>query len=355
MPLRVYARVKDGDFSKKNLTFNNGSVKIHYKQYKKKHDFTINKIWNTSYNNSKIFHDLYSNSAHYFVSYWVAFGYTGSGKTYTTTNILKELLNHLLLSTKSEVSISAIQIYEDDILDLINDNNKCKYFKTDKLIIKDNIRKSVHNADEIIKTILDNRTVASTKMNVDSSRSHAIITIYHEKKKYVIVDMAGQEFGDPNNKNSEIQKQANNINLNMLALKECIRAHHAKKPYIPYRRTLLTLAIKPLFEHKCNSAFICTVSLKQSVYYQIDSLRYASALFKTNDEIQRQDSHYKLIYDDFCRYIEGSEFVSFIEKDIRQEMRQGDYSHVHQIDKVLKKKEKYIERLRYQMKSYEKL
>ena len=94
-----------------------------------------------------------------------------------------------------------------------------KYFKTDKLIIKDNIRKSVHNADEIIKTILDNRTVASTKMNVDSSRSHAIITIYHEKKKYVIVDMAGQEFGDPNNKNSEIQKQANNINLNMLALK----------------------------------------------------------------------------------------------------------------------------------------
>ena len=34
-------------------------------------------------------------------------------------------------------------------------------------------------------------------------------------------------------------------------------------------------------------------------------------------------------------------------------MRQGDYSHVHQIDKVLKK-EKYIERLRYQMKSYEK-
>ena len=163
-----------------------------------------------------------------------AFGYTGSGKTYATTNILKIIKSSVIIY-KSEVSISAIQIYEDDILDLINDNNKCKYFKTDKLIIKDNIRKSVHNADEIIKTILDNRTVASTKMNVESSRSHAIITIYHEKKKYVIVDMAGQEFGDPNNKNSEIQKQANNINLNMLALKECIRAHHAKKPYIPYR------------------------------------------------------------------------------------------------------------------------
>jgi hypothetical protein len=355
MPLRVYTRVKDCDFSKKDITYNNGSVKIHYKQYKKKYDFTINKIWNTSYNNSKIFHDLYSKSSHYFVSYWVAFGYTGSGKTYTTTNIIKELLNHLLLSTKSEVSISAIQIYEDDILDLINNNNKCKYFKTDKLIIKDNIRKSVHNADEIIKTILDNRTVASTKMNVDSSRSHAIITIYHEKKKYVIVDMAGQEFGDPNNKNSEIQKQANNINLNMLALKECIRAHHAKKPYIPYRRTLLTLAIKPLFEHNCNSAFICTVSLKQSIYYQIDSLRYASALFKTKDENNKKDNHYKSVFNDYCNYIEGHEWCNFLEKDIRQEMKLGDYKNVNQIENILNKKERYIEKLRHQMKSYEKL
>ena len=36
-------------------------------------------------------------------------------------------------------------------------------------------------------------------------------------------------------------------------------------------------------------------------------------------------------------------------------MKEGDYKHVHQIENVLKKKEKFIERLRYQMKSYEKL
>lgn len=355
MPLRVYCRVKDGDFNKKNLVCDNGHVKIKYKQYKKTHYFNVNKIWNTSYNNSKIFNDLYSKSSQYFVSYWVAFGYTGSGKTYTTTNILRELLNHLLISKSSNINISAIQIYEDDILDLLNANNKCKYYKTDKLIIKDNVKISVENADDVINTILENRNVASTIMNVDSSRSHAIITIYCNKKKYVIVDMAGQEFGNPDNKNSQIQKQANNINLNMLALKECIRAYHAKKPYIPYRRTLLTLAIKPLFEHKCNSAFICTVSMNHTLYYQIDSLRYASALFKTKDEQKKENSHYELIYNDYCSYIENTEWYNFIEKDIRQEMREGDYKHVHQIDKVLKKKEKFIERLRYQMKSYEKL
>ena len=36
MPLRVYARVKDGDYPKKNITYNNGSVKIDYKHNKKK-------------------------------------------------------------------------------------------------------------------------------------------------------------------------------------------------------------------------------------------------------------------------------------------------------------------------------
>jgi hypothetical protein len=355
MPLRVYCRVRDGDFERKNVNYKNGHSIITYNQYKKDHSFNINKIWNTSYDNDKIFHDLYSKSSHYFVSYWVAFGYTGSGKTYTTTNILKKLLEHLLLTNKSEVFISAIQIYEDEILDLINNNHKCKYFKTDKLIIKDNLKKSITNADEIINLIQENRTVASTIMNADSSRSHAIITVYNNKKKYVIVDMAGQEFGNPDNKNTELQKQANSINLNMLALKECIRAHHAKKTYIPYRRTLLTLALKPLFHHNCNNAFICTISLNQSKYYQIDSLRYASALFKTKEENKKANNHYNRVYSDFCDYIEGSEFVSFIEKDMRQEMRNGDFSHINKIDMVLKKKEKYIEKLRYQMKSYEKL
>jgi len=355
MPLRVYCRSKDGDFLNKNVNLHNEGIKITYNQYKKKNNFIINKIWNSSYNNDKIFNDLYSNCNNYYVSYWVAFGYTGSGKTYTTMNIITNLINHLLLSSKSEITISALQIYDEDILDLMNNNNKCKYFKTDKLIIKNETRVHVTNSKDVIETITTNRTVASTKMNVDSSRSHAIISIFHNKKKYVIVDMAGQEFGDPNNKNSDIQKQANNINLNMLALKECIRAYHSKKKYIPYRRTLLTLALKPLFEHNCNSAFICTVSLTHTKYYQIDSLRYAAALYKTTKENNDNNNHYNLIFNDLCNYIEENEYCNFHEKDIRQEMKNGNFKNIHQIDAILDKKEIYISKLKRQLKSYEKL
>lgn len=355
MPLRVYCRTKDGDLLKKNICLHNEGVKITYKQHKKSNNFIVNKIWNTYYTNDTIFNELYSNCSHYYVSYWVAFGYTGSGKTYTTINILTNLLNHLLLSSQSDLYISALQIYDENILDLMNNNKKCKYFKTDKLIIKNESRIPITNVNDVIETITKNRTVASTIMNIDSSRSHALISIFHNKKKYVIVDMAGQEFGNINNKNYIIQKQANNINLNMLALKECILAYHSKQSYIPYRRTLLTLALKPLFEHNCNSAFICNISLNHTKYYQIDSLRYASTLYKTIKNNNEKNSHYNLIFNDLCNYIEDNEWCNFYEKDLRQEMKNGNFANIHQIENILNKKEKYISKLKRQIKSYEKL
>ena len=55
MPLRVYCRVKDGDFQNKNVSLHNEGVKITYKQRKKVNNFIINKIWNTSFTNDKIF------------------------------------------------------------------------------------------------------------------------------------------------------------------------------------------------------------------------------------------------------------------------------------------------------------
>ena len=92
--------------------------------------------------------------------------------------------------------------------------------------------------------------------------------------------MAGQENGNTNMKNGKaIQKEGTKINLNMLVVKECIRAMHNKKPYIPFRRCLLTLALKPMFFTRCYTAFICTISGEHDNYYQMDSIRFASALY----------------------------------------------------------------------------
>ena len=114
-------------------------------------------------------HSIFNNN------YWILFGFTGTGKTYTTIGILKQLLNIY----KNNLSLSAIQIYNNDIYDIIT-NKKLKYFKTSKLVIKDMTSKNIVNEQDIkhfIKTFDTNRSKSKTNYNNTSSRSHAIISV----------------------------------------------------------------------------------------------------------------------------------------------------------------------------------
>jgi len=84
-------------------------------------------------------------------------------------------------------------------------------------------------------------------------------------------------------------------------------------------------------------------------------LRYASTLYKASKDNNEKNNHYNLIFNDLCNYIEVNEWCNFHEKDIRQEMKDGNYKNIHQIETILDKKEKYIAKLKRQIKSYEKL
>ena len=55
----------------------------------------------------------------------------GTGKTYTTMSILNQLLSYF----QQQITVSAFQIYNNDIYDLLT-NKPLKYFKTTKLVIK---------------------------------------------------------------------------------------------------------------------------------------------------------------------------------------------------------------------------
>jgi hypothetical protein len=317
MPIQVYCRIRDGKFDK---IFNDEiSCNLHVTHKRTKHDFEVNKIWNNGETNDEIFEDLFPMTKSHFVNYWVAFGYTGSGKTYTTTHLLQNLYNHLKVDNKGALLISAIQIYNDNIYDLFNKNNKLPYYKTNELVIKNVTKKKNEDIDVIMQMIQCNRTTAQTELNFCSSRSHAIITIHYNKKKYVIVDMAGQETNSSINKDTEIQKQANNINLNMLALKECIRCVKEKNKYVPYRRTLLTLALRPIFEDSCNVSFLCNVNMKQHLYYQLDSMKYASFLFSKNNKRQNRNHG---IFKKYTSYIQDIGWYECNERMIWSDMKE---------------------------------
>ena len=351
MPIEIFSRVRDGTISQVSGGPNVSNIR--YTHNKKHFHFKINRLWDKGEDNEYIFNDLIERkklSSHIF---WVAFGYTGSGKTYTIYSLLEELL-YSLRKANADIDVSAYQIYDRNIYDMLNNNQELKIYKTNNLVVNGLTTKRLTNIREFITTIQSNRAMASTKMNDVSSRSHAMIEISVGRKKYTLVDMAGQESGATCSDNEKlVQKQGRAINLNMLALKECIRRYNKKEKHIPFRGCLLTLALKPMFMEDCYVAFICTLSTKHSVYYQMDSLRYASALYD-NKETNKEKLYYE-VFDKYTKYINEVGWIGCEERELWRRMRGGNFNRCHKLRPYIKEKLKHIHDFSRFLKKYEKI
>lgn len=346
MPLEIYCRVKDNPIKYKILTDNITNLCIPYK--KKEFKFNVHDIFQ-NINNKDIFKKLI-NKKQSLINYWVLFGYTGTGKTYTTNGLLYELLSYY----GNNIKVSAVQIYNNDIYDMFT-NQKLKYFKTLKLVIKNKTIKNIECEDDIVvflKILKKNRTQNKTDYNSVSSRSHAIITVFVENKQYIIVDMAGQESG-VNYKNKQIQKEGSANNLNMLALKECIRSFYNKDPYIPYRRTLITFALKSIFNINNNTSFICTISSNMYIYNQIDSLKYANQLFECCNK--ENSVNYNEFLKDYNNYIIDSGWYTSNDIKIWREIKKNKFDNLKNIYKNLDKKIRLLDKFKSCLIKYQKI
>ncbi len=345
MVLNVYCRVKDKPVNFKILNDNICNLTIPYK--KKQFEFNINHIFQ-NVDNQAVFNKLMQHDSN--KNYWVLFGFTGTGKTYTTNGILNELLRFY----KNNIQISAIQIYNNDVYDLIS-NKKLKYYKTNKLVIRNKKIKRIDNQTDIqdfIKLMHKNRSQNKTDFNSVSSRSHAIITILIKDQEYTIVDMAGQESG-VNYQNKKIQQEGACNNLNMLALKECIRSYYNNDKYIPYRRTLLTFALKPMFNLQHNTSFICTISTEMPIYNQIDSLKYANQLFECskNETVVSYDHFLR----DYNKYIIDSGWYTSNDIKIWREIKKKNYKNIKHISSYLNKKMNILQNFKNILNRYQKI
>ena len=94
---------------------------------------------------------------------------------------------------------------------------------------------------------LNVRTTGVTGMNMDSSRSHAVLQIVIKDPKLKaygklsFIDLAGSERGaDTIEQNKQTRLDGAEINKSLLALKECIRALDQDKRHTPFRGSKLT-------------------------------------------------------------------------------------------------------------------
>ena len=210
----------------------------------------------------------------------MAYGATGSGKTYTIVGgsesekegLLPRTVDRLfkILDSKPESSVefSAIQIYENQVFDMISPSDRKKRDKGLKFRIREHWdeqlkQKMVHLQGVETKTIrsrneflsvfqnaIQHRIFAETKMNRQSSRSHCLflfkVIIMDRNLNKVstgnlyVVDLAGAENSNDAGTSGTELKQGCSINSSLLALSQVIYALSEKKKHIPYRNSVLT-------------------------------------------------------------------------------------------------------------------
>ena len=99
----------------------------------------------------------------------------------------------------------------------------------------------------------------------------------------VFVDLAGNEYGrDVKNKDVQEERERNEINKSLLALKECIRALHNKKEHVGYRNSKLTMYLRKYLSGQDSKAIMISNigSSKEYAKQTINTLQYAQLVAK---------------------------------------------------------------------------
>ncbi|EDW18628.1 kinesin-like protein KIF3A [Drosophila mojavensis] len=244
----------------------------------------------------------------------LAYGQTGTGKTYTMSgnpdspqtkgiipNAFAHIFGHIAKAQDNQkflVRVSYMEIYNEEVRDLLGkDVSKSLEVKERPdigVFVKDLSGYVVHNADDlenIMRLGNKNRAVGATKMNQESSRSHAIFSITVESSELVeggmqhvrmgklqLVDLAGSERQSKTQASGQRLKEATKINLSLSVLGNVISALvDGKSTHIPYRNSKLTRLLQDSLGGNSKTVMCATISPADCNYVEtISTLRYAS-------------------------------------------------------------------------------
>ena len=169
-----------------------------------------------------------------------------------------ELIEQASDSIEFAIKVSMLEIYNERIQDLLNplnNNLKIKESKLAGVYVDECTEIYVSSADEMRETMFlgsQNRTIASTRMNERSSRSHSIFVMTLSQKnsstgtlkvsRIYFVDLAGSEKVAKTDVKGKQLEEAKNINKSLTALGMVINtlAEGKKGTHIPYRDSKLT-------------------------------------------------------------------------------------------------------------------
>ena len=280
--------------------------------------FNFDKIFPENSSQSEIFEITSKNIIDKVISGYngtiIAYGQSSTGKSYTLSNDLSEpnlqgiiprafdylfnKINEIKNESKNtqeikiEINIAFIQIYLETIQDLLCPKNIVKIREDSyKGIYLDNITWiNVINEKECKEAFQRggiNRITEKTKINENSSRSHAIFIINVErhyisenimtKGSLYLVDLAGSErVGKSYLKGKQLEQAIKN-NHSLAALGNCVNSIINNESYIPFRDSKLTRVLQNSLEGNSNISLIITLSPSNlNVEETLSSLNFGS-------------------------------------------------------------------------------
>ncbi|OEL37592.1 Armadillo repeat-containing kinesin-like protein 2 [Dichanthelium oligosanthes] len=225
----------------------------------------------------------------------MAYGQTGTGKTFTLGRLgeedtaargimvraMEDILADITPETDS-VSVSYLQLYMEmiqDLLDPVNDNIA---------IVEDPRTGDVSLPGATVVEVRDqksfvdllrvgeaHRVAANTKLNTESSRSHAILMVNVRRSVKGRTEMDASISGENGHSSSMMGsfrppivrkrseghtlEEAKSINLSLSALGKCINALAENSPHVPVRDSKLTRLLKDSFGGTARTSLVVTI------------------------------------------------------------------------------------------------
>ncbi|DAZ97986.1 TPA: hypothetical protein N0F65_005144 [Lagenidium giganteum] len=220
----------------------------------------------------------------------MAYGQTGSGKTHTMLGngdvdpelegMIPRALQQVFditssrqITYKDALSVSMIEIYNDQIIDLLSEDNgktgRSAIVKSENDITNRQVTEWSHVTD-ILAEGNSNRNIASTSMNVESSRSHALVFLHLEsqhretlemhKSTLCLVDLAGSERISRSQVEGERLKETQHINKSLAALGDVVYALQHKAKHTPYRNSKLTYMLRDMLSGQAKTLLMLQLS-----------------------------------------------------------------------------------------------
>ncbi|KAG5946315.1 hypothetical protein E4U53_006601 [Claviceps sorghi] len=289
---------------------------------RKNYPFEFDRVFTPAVQNEEIFGEISQLVQSALDGYNVCifcYGQTGSGKTYTmssedgmiprATHMIYDAMTKLKEeSWEYTMEGSFVEVYNEELNDLLTPNDRsAEAGRSKRLEIRhDEVRKQTNivncktvqlNSAASVEAILEeaqkNRSVAATKANERSSRSHSVFILKLVGENAAtgercegtlnLVDLAGSERLKHSQAEGDRMKETQNINKSLSCLGDVIEALGRGSGHIPYRNSKLTHLLQySLGGNSKTLMFVMVSPMETHLKETLTSLRFATKVHNTH-------------------------------------------------------------------------